>query len=77
MKRFATYIVFFFVTLATLAQSDVDTQRMYLSGHGCDDMVKWDFLCTGGQNSGKCAFSTSAFAYDGRDTVVGKLDRYA
>lgn len=53
MKRFATYIVFFFVTLAALAQSDVDTQRMYLSGHGCDDMVKWDFLCTGGQNSGK------------------------
>ena len=53
MKRFATYIVFFFVTLAALAQSDVDTQRMYLSGHGCDDMVKWDFLCTGGRNSGK------------------------
>ena len=53
MKRFATYIVFFFVTLATLAQSDVDTQRMYLSGHGCDDMVKWDFLCTDGRNSGK------------------------
>lgn len=53
MKRFATYIVFFFVTLAALAQSDVETQRMYLSGHGCDDMVKWDFLCTGGQNSGK------------------------
>ena len=29
MKRFATYIVLPFVTLAALAQSDVDTQQMY------------------------------------------------
>lgn len=35
------------------AQASVDTQRQYLSGHGCDDMVKWDFYCTGGMNSGK------------------------
>ncbi len=34
------------------AQSDVYTQRQYLSGHGCDDMVQWDFYCTGGNNSG-------------------------
>ncbi len=26
---------------------------MYLSGRGRDDAVKWDFFCTGGQNSGK------------------------
>ncbi len=38
----------------TLAQkNDVFTQRQYLSGHGCDDMVQWDFFCTGGNNSGK------------------------
>lgn len=35
------------------AQSDVSTHRQYLSGHGCDDMVQWDFYCTGGNNSGK------------------------
>ena len=35
------------------AQSDVYTRRQYLSGRGCDDMVQWDFYCTGGNNSGK------------------------
>ena len=34
-------------------QSDVETRRQYLSGHGCDDMVEWDFKCTDGRNSGK------------------------
>ena len=34
------------------AQSNVETQRQYLSGHGCDDMVQWDFKCTDGRNSG-------------------------
>lgn len=29
------------------AQSGVETERKYLSGHGCDDMVQWDFYCTG------------------------------
>ena len=29
------------------------TQVQYLSGHGCDDMVQWDFKCSGGNNSGK------------------------
>ena len=33
------------------AQS-VETERQYLSGRGCDDMVEWDFMCTGGNNSG-------------------------
>ncbi len=35
------------------AQTTIDTQRQYLSGHGCDDMVNWDFYCTGGRNAGK------------------------
>lgn len=26
---------------------------MYLSGRGCDDMVAWDFYCTGGRASGE------------------------
>lgn len=37
----------------TVAQSSVYTQRQYLSGRGSDDMVQWDFYCTGGNNSGK------------------------
>ena len=36
-----------------LAVAQVETQRQYLSGHGCDDMVEWDFQCTDGRNSGK------------------------
>ena len=35
------------------AQTGIDTERQYLSGRGCDDMVQWDFYCTGGNNSGK------------------------
>lgn len=38
---------------AHAAGTDVETHRQYLSGHGCDDMIDWDFYCTGGQNSGK------------------------
>jgi hypothetical protein len=46
----------FWLLLAVLsvsAQNNVETQRQYLSGHGCDDMVNWQFYCTGGRNSGK------------------------
>lgn len=32
--------------------ASVVTQRLYLSGHGCDDMVNWKFFCTSGRNSG-------------------------
>ena len=31
----------------------VSTERKYLSGKGCDDMVEWDFMVTDGNNSGK------------------------
>ena len=41
------------LTLPLMAQENVETHRQYLSGHGCDDMVQWQFYCTGGQNSGK------------------------
>ena len=40
-------------SLTLMAQSSVETERQYLSGHGCDDMVQWDFMCTDGRNSGK------------------------
>ena len=41
------------VAIGVQAQKLVETQRQYLSGHGCDDMVQWDFQCTDGRNSGK------------------------
>ncbi len=30
-----------------------ETERLYLSGTGCDDMVEWDFRCTGGRRAGE------------------------
>lgn len=48
-------------TLATLlvcssmAAKSVTTERQYLSGRGCDDMVEWDFMVSDGNNSGKWA----------------------
>ena len=41
------------MAMTAAAQASIDTQRQYLSGHGCDDMVNWDFYCTGGRNAGK------------------------
>ena len=41
------------MAMALQAQPSVETQHQYLSGHGCDDMVQWDFYCTDGRNSGK------------------------
>ena len=42
-----------FLATAMQAQPSVETCRQYLSGHGCDDMIQWDFQCTDGRNSGK------------------------
>ncbi len=39
-------------SLTATAQEQVETHRQYLSGHGCDDMVNWQFYCTGGRHSG-------------------------
>ncbi|MBS1349249.1 MAG: beta-galactosidase [Bacteroides sp.] len=43
------------LALATIltAQTLSQTERQYLSGHGCDDTVEWDFFCTDGRNSGR------------------------
>ncbi len=53
MGRFLLTVLLGFAFSAMQAQSLVETQRQYLSGHGCDDMVPWDFFCTDGRNSGK------------------------
>ncbi len=53
MRRFFLLALLSLAFSAMQAQSLVETQRQYLSGHGCDDMVEWDFLCSDGRNSGK------------------------
>ncbi len=53
MRRFFLLTLLGALSLMAHAQSQVETQRQYLSGHGCDDMVQWDFLCSDGRNSGK------------------------
>ncbi|MBR0258986.1 MAG: glycoside hydrolase family 2 [Prevotella sp.] len=53
MKRTFLLTLVGLVALGVQAQKLVETQRQYLSGHGCDDMVQWDFLCSDGRNSGK------------------------
>ena len=52
-KRFLTISLMTLCCMGGWAQKEVTTQRQYLSGHGCDDMVQWDFLCSDGRNSGK------------------------
>lgn len=54
MRRvIACLLVFAFSVGLLSAQSSTITERQYLSGRGCDDMVKWDFKCTDGNHSGK------------------------
>lgn len=53
MKRLTSILAALALTANLGAQSNVETQRQYLSGTGCDDMVQWDFFCTSGNNSGE------------------------
>ncbi len=53
MKRYIFSIIGLLVVSCLVAQPLTETQKQYLSGHGCDDMVDWDFFCTDGNNSGK------------------------
>ena len=53
MRRTFLMALLGLMAIAMQAQPSVETQRQYISGHGCDDMVQWDFLCSDGRNSGK------------------------
>ena len=44
MKRTTTFLSLLALSAGLLAQSSVKTERQYLSGRGCDDMVQWDFI---------------------------------
>ena len=52
-KLFISLFVFVTCMSVSAQKTDVSTHRQYLSGHGCDDMVQWNFFCTDGNNSGK------------------------
>ena len=51
-QKISALVLFCLCSLSAWAQ-DNNTHRLYLSGTGCDDMVKWDFMCSDGRNSGK------------------------
>jgi len=51
-NKIAAIFLTAFCWLGAMAQ-DIETQRQYLSGTGCDDMVQWDFKCSDGRHSGE------------------------
>lgn len=53
MRKVTTLLSTLALATTLAAQNLPQTERQYLSGHGCDDMVEWDFFCTNGRNSGK------------------------
>ena len=53
MKKIFISVLSLVAAMTSMGQNSVYTQRQYLSGHGSDDMVQWDFFCTDGNNSGK------------------------
>ena len=50
MRRTILLLLHFIIFTCSYAQ---ETECQYLSGHGCDDMVQWDFFCSDGRNSGQ------------------------
>ena len=53
MRKVTTLLSTLALATTLAAQNLPQTERQYLSGHGCDDMVEWDFFCTDGRNSGR------------------------
>ena len=53
MKKIITSFCALALAMGASAQS-INTERQYLSGHGCDDTVEWDFKCSDGRHSGEC-----------------------
>ena len=53
MRKETTLLSTLALATTLTAQTLPQTERQYLSGHGCDDTVEWDFFCTDGRNSGR------------------------
>ena len=50
LPLFISFVIVHSIVSTATAQ---ETQRLYLSGTGCDDMVQWDFRCSDGRHSGE------------------------
>lgn len=53
MRKVTTLLSTLALATGLAAQGLPQTERQYLSGRGCDDMVEWDFFCTDGRHSGQ------------------------
>ena len=53
MRNVTTLLSTLALATTLTAQTLPQTERQYLSGHGCDDTVEWDFFCTDARNSGR------------------------
>ena len=53
MRNVTTLLSTLALATTLTAQTLPQTERQYLSGHGFDDTVEWDFFCTDGRNSGR------------------------
>ena len=53
MRNVTTLLSTLALATTLTAQTLPQTERQYLSGHGCDDTGEWDFFCTDGRNSGR------------------------
>ncbi|PHN02423.1 glycoside hydrolase family 2 TIM barrel-domain containing protein [Flavilitoribacter nigricans] len=51
LHKIAIVITGLLLTITGFAQDAVETERMYLSGHGPEDAVNWEFFCTAGRKS--------------------------
>src|SRR3954452_14373216 len=50
IARLGCLILLLLTCSASVAQ---ESQRQYLSGHGIDDAVPWEFFCSKGRDSGR------------------------
>ena len=48
MRKVTTLLSTLALATTLAAQTLPQTERQYLSGHGCDDMVEWDLLGVAG-----------------------------
>ena len=44
MRKVTTLLSVLALATTLAAQTLPQTERQYLSGHGCDDMAEWDFF---------------------------------
>jgi Glycosyl hydrolases family 2, TIM barrel domain/Glycosyl hydrolases family 2, sugar binding domain/Glycosyl hydrolases family 2/Beta galactosidase small chain len=50
--KFRPFFLLLLLAVASISLFGSPTENIYLSGHGSDDTIPWDFYCTGGRNSG-------------------------